>query len=486
MEKGSSSKDKPGRGNLDEPISEGEISEPPYSVYTRKEKWVIVALVALAGFYSPLPANIYFPAIPQLSSAFNVTIEAMNQSVTVYLIFQGISPMLWGPLSDRYGRRLVFLACLSILVASSIGLALCPTDSFWLLLFLRCFQSGGSASTIALGAGVIGDIATTKERGGYFGMFNLGPMLAPCIAPAAGGAIAQAMGWRAIFWLVVIMVTVCLVFIALFLPETLRAISGNGSIPVSRHLRPIIPVVGRKYASATSSTDDAPPRKKQSINPFVLFTYPDVLVLLSFTGIVYAVYYTVTATISSTFKEIYPHLSETVLGLCYLPAGAGMIVGSSLTGKMLDWQYAQCKAKKGDLFTIEYARLRIMPVYLIIFVAGVLGWGWSLQARAHLAVPLILAVVLGWTSMGILNTTMTLNIDILQSRSSGATACTNLVRCSLAAILVSCIDRMTTALTIGWTYTFWAAICALLLPLMYLEIKMGPQWRRRREEREGV
>ncbi|CAI6329105.1 unnamed protein product [Periconia digitata] len=483
MGKETSPNDKQGTGNADVPVSEGEISDQ-YSVYTRKEKWIIVGLVALAGFYSPLPANIYFPAIPQLSSAFGVTIEAMNQTVTVYLIFQGISPMLWGPLSDRYGRRLVFLACLSILVASSIGLALCPTNSFWLLLFLRCFQSGGSASTIALGAGVIGDIATTKERGGYFGMFNLGPMLAPCIAPAAGGAIAQALGWRAIFWLVVIMVAVCLVFIAMFLPETLRAIAGNGSVPVPRHLRPIIPVVGRKYTSPTASVNDAPPRKKQSINPFVLFTYPDVLVLLSFTGIVYAVNYTVTATISSSFKEIYPHLSETVLGLCYLPTGAGMIIGSTLTGKLLDWQYAQCKAKSGDRFTIEYARLRIMPIYLVIFVAGVLGWGWSLQAHAHMAVPLIIGVVLGWTSMGILNTTMTLNIDILQSRSSGATACTNLVRCSLAAILVSCIDRMTNAMTIGWTYTFWAAICALLLPLMYLEIRMGPRWREKRERRE--
>lgn len=82
--------------------------------------------------------------------------------------------MLWGPISDRYGRRLVFLGCLSILVAASIGLALCPTADFWLLLFLRCLQSGGSASTIALGAGVIGDISTSRERGGYFGMFNLG------------------------------------------------------------------------------------------------------------------------------------------------------------------------------------------------------------------------------------------------------------------------------------------------------------------------
>jgi multidrug resistance protein len=434
---------------------------------------------------SPLPANIYFPAIPTLAKAFGQSIETINQTVTVYLVFQGLSPMIWGPISDRHGRRLVYLVCLSILVLSSIGMALCPTDHFWLLLFLRCFQSGGSASTIALGAGVIGDISTSKERGGYFGMFNLGPMLAPCLGPSLGGVLSQELGWRSIFWCIVIMVTVCLLCIALFLPETLRSIAGNGSLPVPKRLRALVPIVGRKvsqeaYDPATKT------RSKHSVNPFVILTYPDVIVLLTFTGIVYAVNYTITATISTAFAKVYPDLSETVLGLCYLPTGAGMIIGSTMTGKMLDWEYTRIKARSGESFTIEYARLRIMPFYLGLFIVCVIAWGWTIQARAHMAVPLVLGVFLGWTSIGILNTTMTLNIDILQSRSSGATACTNLVRCSLAAIMISIIDRMTSAWGDGWTYTFWGGICALLLPLMLIEIRMGPRWRAKREAAEKV
>ncbi|KAF2023724.1 MFS general substrate transporter [Setomelanomma holmii] len=463
-------------------VEAGEV-DVPYSIYTSKEKWMIVGMVALAGFYSPLPANIYFPAIPTLAQAFHKSIDTMNQTVTVYLVFQGLSPMLWGPISDRHGRRLVYLACLSILVASSIGMALCPTDSFWLLMVLRCFQSGGSASTIALGAGVIGDISTSKERGGYFGMFNLGPMLAPCIGPALGGALSQGLGWRSIFWSIVIMVAVCLLCIALFLPETLRSIAGNGSIPVPKRLRAIVPIVGLK-ASHEAFDPSTQAKAKHSVNPFVLFTYPDVVVLLTFTGIVYAVNYTITATISSSFARIYPDLSQTVLGLCYLPLGAGMIIGSTMTGKILDLEYSRIKKRSGDHFIIEYARLRLMPFYLLLFVICVIAWGWAIEARAHMAVPLVLGVLLGGTSMGILNTTMTLNIDILQSRSSGATACTNLVRCSLGAIMISTIDRMTSAWGDGWTYTFWGGICALLLPLMLLEIKMGPRWRAKREAAE--
>lgn len=103
--------------------------------------------------------------------------------------------MLWGTLSDIYGRRLIFLACLLVLALACVGLALVPTSAYWLLVLLRCFQAAGSASTIALGnrslvclettdvgpaytgAGVISDISTREERGGFFGLFILGPMV---------------------------------------------------------------------------------------------------------------------------------------------------------------------------------------------------------------------------------------------------------------------------------------------------------------------
>lgn len=62
----------------------------PYSIYTKKEKWIIVIMVSVAGFYSPLPANIYLPAIPLMSVKFGKSIDAMNQTVTAFAAAQGI------------------------------------------------------------------------------------------------------------------------------------------------------------------------------------------------------------------------------------------------------------------------------------------------------------------------------------------------------------------------------------------------------------
>ncbi|KAH9883287.1 MFS general substrate transporter [Xylariomycetidae sp. FL2044] len=445
-------------------VTPSPVPAAPYSIFTRREKWILVGMVGAAGLFGPLPANIYFPAIPTLTAVFDRSVEDLNLTVTIYLAMQGL-------LSHALG----------------LGLALCPPSAFWLLLLLRAVQSGGCASTIALGSGVIGDVAVDEERGGFFGMFNLGPMLAPCIGPAIGGALSQNLGWRSIFWFLVIFSSACFVMILLFLPETMRNLVGNGSIQPPGNLvyNAIVPLVATLNGKMTLV----------SLNPFKLLVFPDIVMTLTYTGIVYAVNYTITSTISSSFAATYPFLSETLLGICYLSTGIGMILGSTINGKLLDYDYARLKREharhvqeSGPLgddgevsFPVERARLRMVPLLLLVFVASVVGWGWCIQLKTSIAGPLVLQVILGYTSIAILNSTMTLMIDIIKNQSSGVIACTNLVRCSLAAMLVALIDRSVQRLGYGWTYTLLGGLCALLLLPVVLEIQKGPGWRHKRE-----
>ncbi|KAJ7572197.1 major facilitator superfamily domain-containing protein [Mycena floridula] len=152
-------------------------TEEPYSVYTRREKWFIVGLSSYAGLFSPLTANIYFPAIPTLVVEFKKSTELINLTVTMYMIFQALSLMVFGSMADTKGQRPMFISCLAILTLTCIGLALVPTSDYWLLMVLCGVQAVGSSSTVALGAGVIGDIAVSAERAGFFGLYTLGPMV---------------------------------------------------------------------------------------------------------------------------------------------------------------------------------------------------------------------------------------------------------------------------------------------------------------------
>lgn len=197
-------------------------------------------------------------------------------------------------------------------------------------------------------------------------------------------------------------------YLARFLPETLRRLVGDGSVVPSRLYRPLIPIVGKGRINY-----DAPkPPKVHLNNPLRLLFFPDVLNILIFNGVVYAIFYAVNTTISSFFASKYPFLNETEIGLCFLAIGAGCVVGGVTSGKMLDADYQRIKKNiaekaKGDSekhirpedvtkdenFPIERARLRMVPIFTAIFAVTCAGYGWSLQREVNIAVPLILQFI---------------------------------------------------------------------------------------------
>ncbi|EIW79693.1 MFS general substrate transporter [Coniophora puteana RWD-64-598 SS2] len=482
------------------PVGAKDVEDKPYSIYSYREKWFIVIIASVAGTFSPLTANIYFPAIPTIAVAFNKSEELINLTVTVYMVLQGVAPMLWGTMADRVGRRPIFLVCILVLALACVGLALTPTNAYWLLMLLRCVQAAGSASTVALGAGVIGDIATPSERGGFYGLFSIGPMLGPSIGPILGGVFAQQLGWRWIFWFLCILSTACLVFMVLFLPETLRRLVDDGSVTPSKIYRPLIPLMGRGHISLTKEIP--PPRPFK--NPLWLFTYPDVLNLLVLVGLFYASFSATLATISTLFNEVYPWLTETELGLVYLGTGGGLMLGSIFIGKMLNKDYQRFKAvfdkKSGtdpekaathesgstDLdFPVEKARLRIVPLFILINAAATFGYGWCLQKKVNLAGPLILTIIQGFVSVAIMSSQQTLLVDLVPTQGSSVTACNNIVRCALGAASVSVIDLIIKAVGPGWTFVIYGFICLISLPMVWLAEYIGPKCRAKRHAKES-
>jgi len=138
---------------------------------------------------------------------------------------------------------------------------------------------------------------------------------------------------------------------------------------------------------------------------------------------------------------------------------------------------------KEENFPVEKARLRLMPLWVAIFAATCAGYGWTLQAHASIAAPLILQIIVGWASVAVMNITTTLLIDLVPNQSSSITACNNLVRCSFGAALVSVMDLILTALGTGWTYVLLAGICVACTPILAVTMYMGPKWRARRRQR---
>lgn len=93
---------------------------PPYTILSRRAQWAMVSLLMTAALFSPLSANIYLPALPLVADELDVSTQAVNLSVTLFMVFQGIMPTFWGAICDVRGRRPVYLATFTVWVALSL------------------------------------------------------------------------------------------------------------------------------------------------------------------------------------------------------------------------------------------------------------------------------------------------------------------------------------------------------------------------------
>lgn len=159
-------------------------AEPPYSIFSKRKRVFIIIMATICASVSPLSGNIYFPALNVLSAELHVSSSLINISLTTYMVFQGLAPAFMGDLADSAGRRPAFVIGFIIYIGACIGLAL--QTSFAALLVLRCLQSTGSSSTVALASGIAADVSTAAERGTNMGWVNAGALLGPAIGPILG------------------------------------------------------------------------------------------------------------------------------------------------------------------------------------------------------------------------------------------------------------------------------------------------------------
>jgi len=309
---------------------------PPYSAFSSRQKKGIVSLVAFAGWFSSLSSFIYFPAIPFMASDLGVPTEKINLTVTAYLIASGVFPSFIGEAADNVGRRPVLIVTLLLYVAANVGLAL--QSSFGLLFFLRIVQSAGISGSYAITYGVVGDLFTPAERGGYSGVVSFVLNTPPSIGPIISGLLMQRWGWRAIFWFLSAISPCCLILVILFLPETSRQIVADGSVPAQRANRVLIPLLLPKQKEHSSTLDSTPKGiyLPNPLKPLKLLRKPNTIIIVGSVGVWYTIYSCLQASLSSLFTEIY-HVSGLVSGLTYIPFGVACAISAFGTGQSSEY-----------------------------------------------------------------------------------------------------------------------------------------------------
>lgn len=185
--------------------------------------YVLVVLSLLMGFAS-ISTDLYLPAMPEMSRSLHANQGMLELTISGYLIGFSLGQLLWGPISDRYGRRMSVAIGLILFVIGAAGCAL--SGSALTMIVWRIVQAVGACAGVALSRAMVRDLYEGNRAAQMLSTLITVMAIAPLIGPTVGGQIVAFAGWRAIFWTMVVIGVVTLA--ALFtIPETLPAARRN-------------------------------------------------------------------------------------------------------------------------------------------------------------------------------------------------------------------------------------------------------------------
>jgi len=177
---------------------------------------VIASIMAL----NPLAMDMMLPALPNIASAFHVTVANRPQMVlSTFLVGFGVGQFIMGPLADRFGRRAVLLDGMTLYCIASLLAILAP--SFETLLLARALQGLGTAATRVIATSVVRDCYAGRRMASVMSLAMMVFVAVPVVAPSLGQAVMLLTQWRGIFIALMLYGVVTLIWCLLRLPETL-------------------------------------------------------------------------------------------------------------------------------------------------------------------------------------------------------------------------------------------------------------------------
>ena len=182
---------------------------------------VSVRLALVLGLLSaigPFAIDMYLPALPQIGASLGAQIDAVQASLTAFFLALGVGQLLYGPVSDMWGRKKPLYLGLAVVVLASIGCALAPDIET--LVALRFLQGLGAAAGMAIPRAVVRDLYTGHAAARMMSLLMLVFSVSPILAPLAGSGVIAVTSWRGVFWVVAVAAVLGMVAVARALPET--------------------------------------------------------------------------------------------------------------------------------------------------------------------------------------------------------------------------------------------------------------------------
>lgn len=184
---------------------------------TRKQHFIIILILGALCTISPFSIDMYLPGFPAIAKDLSTSIAAVQLSLTSYLIGISVGQLLYGPLLDRFGRKIPLYIGLVIYVIASLGCAI--TESVETLILMRFIQALGGCAGMVAAQALVRDLFPVNKTAQAFSLLTLVIAISPMVAPTLGGYVTAAFGWHYVFIILAIITVFIIIAVYFILPQ---------------------------------------------------------------------------------------------------------------------------------------------------------------------------------------------------------------------------------------------------------------------------
>ncbi|KAK5561923.1 MFS siderochrome iron transporter 1 [Exophiala xenobiotica] len=458
-----------GSGTEDDPYVVEFIPNDPRNPmeFSQVKKWFITLTVAIATLAVAFVSSAYSGGADEIIQTFGVSQEVFTLGISLFVLGFAIGPLLWAPLSELYGRQVLFFGTYAVLTVFNAGAA--GANSMATLIVLRFLAGTFGSSPLTNAGGVIADMFQANQRGLGMSIFAAAPFLGPVIGPIVGGFVGETIGWRWNEGVMACFTGVLWIFGTLTIPETYSPVilQKRAAALSKRNGKVYISVLERRQGKTTPKAAF----QKSLARPWaLLFLEPIVLLISIYMAIIYGTLYMC----FGAFPIVYQQgrgWSPGIGGLAFLGVAVGMLLG--VTYSIIDNKRYSRVEDKHDGEAPPEARLPPAMVGSVALPIGLFWFAWTNGPSVHWIVSIIGTAPFGFGMVLVFLGCMNYLIDAYTIYAASVLAANSVLRSIFGAVFPLFTTYMFRRLGIHWASSVPAFLALACTPFPFIFYKYG-------------
>ncbi|CAK7233677.1 Synaptic vesicle transporter SVOP [Sporothrix curviconia] len=430
--------------------------------WSKAMKWYCTLVVSVTCFVVAFCSSVITSDLTGVTEDFHVSEEVVLLSISLFVIGFGVGPLAFAPLSEVYGRRVIYGSTLLVAVVFIIPCAV--AKNIGTLLVCRLIDGIAFSAPMTLVGGTLADLWRNEERGVPMATFSAAPFIGPAIGPLVGGYLSDAKGWRWLYWIQLILAGFVWFLITFTVPET--------------YAPTILKKRAQKLRKSTGEPDHVTEQELDTrafserlmiflLRPLQLLFRELIVFLLSlYMSVLYGLLY--------MFFVAYPIIyqkgkgySSGKTGLMFIPIAVG-VLGSAACSPLVNKHYLTLVKKHNGH---PPAEVRLIPMMLSCWCIpiGLFIFAWTSYSDLSWAGPALGGLPVGFGFIFLYNSANNYLVDSYQHQAASALAAKTCLRSFWGAGVVLFTEQMYTRLGDQWASSLLAfiALACCVIPFMF-------------------